>query len=94
MDWIKCRHLLPLEDGFGETSDIVLVWGHVAGDPKATFIEKGFYFYPDGHWAIGDDFVGTQDRETGERHVVGAYGATSTITHWMPLPEPPKEDEK
>lgn len=29
----------------------------------------------------------------GKTRVPANYGAGLTVTHWMPLPEPPKEDE-
>lgn len=85
--WIPVEEKLPpfdcIEDGSCRCSQPVLIY-----DPIRAWIYVGRYesddLYGNTYWVYGNG-----KRPT--REVCGGY-EIDNITHWMPMPQPPKED--
>ena len=81
--WIPAAERLP------DKSGKFLVYRHVLGNVTVVSV---LGFAPDGEWVNKYDFQGKKnvwydyDSEYG-------YFQVDSVTHWMPLPEPPKEVE-
>jgi hypothetical protein len=77
MSWIKVSDKLPEpKDPEDELSVNCLIWKADNFAPGEGVQDLGCYSYPRQTWLTGDGFV---------RHY-------ETVTHWMPLPEPPKAE--
>lgn len=56
--------------------------------------EAGKIFVTDGKTVTISNGAWLYRSLEGKTRVPANYGAGLTVTHWMPLPEPPKEDER
>ena len=75
MNWISVMDKLPEErEEFGNTSDKVIV--SYIDSENENFVSTGYTFYYEDirYWNVDDE----------------SSVKTNWVTHWMPLPEPPK----
>lgn len=79
--WIKCSDRLPELSGELNQSDQVLFFVAKAGICESSGVRYGHL------WDCrGDKEWCEEDSQEGERH------SMKSVTHWMPLPEPPEEE--
>ena len=74
MTWIKCADQMPLDN------TAVIVCCAETDDNEGPFVASGFHVgprYPAHGWQSQDSFQGDKP-------------IPWPVTHWMPLPEPPK----
>lgn len=77
-DWISVKDRLP------EDKARVLIYAHERNNPETWIIDSGTYV-PYGRFTFM--FFLDHDREYRFKEISSHY----TVTHWQPLPEPPRE---
>ena len=81
--WIPCSERLPEQSGeylvYTEYEDVFKCYFETENDPEEDECQWGFYQDYRDPDTLG--WAGT------------TWTAVETVTHWMPLPEPPKSEE-
>ena len=77
MEWISVEDRMP-----EESTDKILLYGSPtcgACSPRKTIVQGRY--------------SSTYEDRTDLRFAFGEYDCSIDVTHWMPMPEPPKENE-
>lgn len=84
--WISVEDRLPVE-----THSIFWPWYGKKEWSKAMWREQSDKVLVSGNFKDGSTFVTTGETHDGVWHTTISRTLELVITHWMPLPEPPKE---
>jgi len=85
MEWISVNEKMPLE-GYYLVSFLLECFGSDTPFEDRRFYARG-YFDPETGWSIENKYI------LEPRHATGYWSLKCRVTHWMPLPTPPKGDE-
>jgi len=93
--WIPVTERLPEEKRDGCSDDVLMLVENPDGDITWKDVFVGYYLYDTtsvetGWWAMMTcDCVKIGEHKHGSK----VFPANEYVTHWMPLPEPPKEEK-
>lgn len=93
--WISVEERLPEEKRDGFSDDVLMLIEEPDGDITWRDVYVGYYLYD----AVSDETgwwvkMTCDCTKVGEhKHGNKIFKADERVTHWMPLPEPPKDEE-